>query len=77
MVKLAFGTALLLISGSAYADEVVIHRDAPAAVVVEHPAPVEHRSVDVERRRDDCASKTVHTENDMGDSRTVTHTDCD
>lgn len=76
MVKLAFGTALLLISGSAYADEVVIHRDAPA-VVVEHPAPVEHRSVDVERRRDDCASKTVHTENGMGDSRTVTHTDCD
>lgn len=75
MLKFAFGAALLLVSGSAYADEVVIHRDAPA-VVVEHPAAVEHRSVDVERR-DDCASKTVHTENGMGDSRTVTHTDCD
>ena len=73
-IKTAFVASAVLFAGSAYADEVVIHRDAPAAVVVpsESHTTVEHRS-----SSDGCESKTVHKENDMGDSKTMTKTNCD
>lgn len=69
MLRTALVAATLLSAGSAYADEVVIHRDAPpptsSSTTVEH-----HESAD------GCASKTVHKENDMGDSKTVTKSNC-
>ena len=60
--------------GMAVADEVIIHRDAP--VVVE-PAPSTSTTT-VEKREsvDGCASKTVHQENDAGDSKTVHTENC-
>ena len=64
----------LLWAGAAYADEVIIHRD-PAPVVVE-PAPSTSTTT-VEKHGTDCDSKTVHTENDSGASKTVTKEDCD
>lgn len=75
MVKLMIFAAALFGTGTAYADEVVIHRDAPA-VVVERPAATS-TTVEHHVSSDGCATKTVHKENDMGDSKTVTKTDCD
>lgn len=56
----------------ALADEVIIHRDdAPpppttsTTTVEKHEAPVT-----------DCSSSTVHKENDAGDSKTVTRSNC-
>ena len=76
MIKIAIVAAAMLSAGSAYADEVIIHRDAPREVVVEPPVAssttVEHRS-----SGDGCATKSVHSENSMGDSKTVTKSNCD
>ena len=75
MIKIMLIAATMLGAGSAYADEVIIHRDAPREVVAEPPASsttVEHRS-----SSDGCATKSVHSENDMGDSKTVTKSNCD
>lgn len=75
MVKIMILAAAILSAGTAYADEVIIHRDAPREVVVEPPAAsttVEHRS-----SSDGCATKSVHSENSMGDSKTVTKSNCD
>lgn len=75
MIKVMILAAAMVSAGSAYADEVVIHRDAPREVVVEPPASsttVEHRS-----SGDGCATKSVHSENSMGDSKTVTKSNCD
>ena len=66
------GTAPL---GTAMADEVIIHRDAPA--VVEEPAPSSTTTVEKHESADGCASKTVHKENDAGDSKTVHTENCD
>lgn len=68
MLKIAFVAASMLVAGSAFADEVVIHRDdapPPSSTTVEH-----------RESSDGCSSKTVHKENDMGDSKTVTKSDC-
>ena len=64
--------AATIASGLAWADEVIIHRDAP--VVVE-PAPP--RDVVIERRRPDCATTTTRREDGLGSSETVTRRDCD
>jgi hypothetical protein len=75
MIKSLLIAATLLGAGSAYADEVIIHRDAPREVVVapsESHTTVEHRS-----SSDGCATKSVHSENGMGDSKTVTKSNCD
>ena len=62
--------------GIASADEVVIHRDA--APVVVDPAPSSSTTtVEKHVSPDGCASKTVHQENDVGDSKTVHSEDCD
>lgn len=55
----------------ASADEVVITRERPAAVV-----PVAPPVVVREDRSTDCATTTVRKENDLGDSKTVKKTDC-
>ncbi|GAC1330828.1 MAG: hypothetical protein NVSMB26_08600 [Beijerinckiaceae bacterium] len=80
MHKLALiGAASLLSIGCAYAEETtVIHRDAPppaVGVVVGAPA-AEHRSTTVTTGGVGCETKTVHKENDLGDSKTVKKTDC-
>lgn len=75
MIKIMILAAAMASAGSAYADEVIIHRDAPREVVVEPPASsttVEHRV-----HSDGCATKSVHSESDTGDSKTVTKTNCD
>ena len=62
-------------AGVAMADEVIIHRDAP--VVVE-PAPSSTTTTEEKHvSPDGCASKTVHQENDVGDSKTVHTENCD
>ena len=57
---------------------VIEHRDNPG-VVIEHrqsPAVVEHRSVETTGSIN-CKSKTVKSENDMGDRTTVHKEKCD
>ena len=73
MVKVMIVAASLLVAGSAFADEVIIHRDGDTA-----PPPVSSSST-VEHRTssDGCATKSVHSENSVGDSKTVTKTNCD
>jgi hypothetical protein len=59
----------LFIGSAAFADETVVVPGAP---------PAEHKEVTVEHHNDgDCHSKTVHKENDEGESKTVHKTDCD
>ena len=69
MLKIALVAATMLASGTAFADEVIIHRDVP-------PPPSSTTTVEHHESADGCASKTVHKENDMGDSKTVTKSDC-
>lgn len=79
MKKLALiGAASLLTIGCAYAETTVIHRDAgpPAVGVVVGAPPVEHRTT-VVKGGVGCEQKTVHKENDMGESKTVKKTNCD
>lgn len=67
-------SAGLLWGSAAYADEVIIHREA-APVVVE-PAP-STSTTRIEKHGAGCDSTTVHKENDLGESKTVTKEDCD
>jgi hypothetical protein len=76
MLKSSFIAMSLLVAGSAYADEVIIHRDPDVPVVVEHSVPPPADAVVIERRRP-CQTTTTHTEDDTGASRTVTQRDCD
>ena len=70
------GLAGIAVSGTAMADEVIIHRDA--APVVADPAPSSTTTtVEKHEGADGCASKTVHQENDVGDSKTVHTENCD
>jgi hypothetical protein len=67
-------SGVLFASSAALADEVVIHHDGPDAVAVpppDHHVVVEHDS------SEGCQTKTVHKENDEGDSKTVSKTNCD
>lgn len=76
MKKLVIATSLLVsFALPAFADEttVVKERDRPAGVEVGVPGVAGVRVGD----RDGCKSKTVHKENDMGDSKTVHKTNCD
>ena len=68
MLRTALAAAAMLAAGAAFADEVVIHRDSPP--------PETSRSVTETHTDTGCSSKTVHKENDMGDSKTVTKSDC-
>jgi hypothetical protein len=64
-------------SSTAFADEVVIHHDAPPGVVIPLPIPQpDRRDTLVERRSPDCETTTIHKENDKGDSKTVERTNC-
>jgi hypothetical protein len=76
MIKVMILAAAMLSAGSAYADEVIIHRDAPHAVIVEPPVS-SSTTVEHHEHGDGCATKSVHSENDAGDSKTVTKTNCD
>jgi hypothetical protein len=77
----------LLLSGVAFAsstaraDDVTIQREErPNGVVIPLPIPQpDNRDTVVERRSHDrdCDTKTVHRENDMGDSKTTTRTRCE
>ena len=69
MLKIILVAGTMVFAGSAFAEEVIIHReDAPppptSKTVVEH-----HDAVG-------CETKTVHKENGMGDSTTVKKSDC-
>ncbi len=72
---IAAGIAFAL-TGFARAETTVIEHAPAAGVVVEHhdAGPViEHREVETT----DCAKTTVHKEDDMGNSKTVTKKSCD
>ena len=70
MLKVLFVASTILVAGPAFADEVIIHRDdAP-------PPPSSTTTVEHHESADGCSSKTVHKEDDAGDSKTVTHSDC-
>ena len=69
MLKITLVAATMLVTGSAMADEVTIHRD-------DVPPPSSRTTVEKHESSDGCSSKTVHKENDMGDSKTVTKSDC-
>ena len=73
MLRIMLVAATMLSAGTAFADEVVIHRDTDA------PPPPSSSSTTVEKHTssDGCASKSVHKENDAGDSKTVQTTSCD
>lgn len=66
--------ATVLPAGQAFADEVIIHRDAPEVLDVPPPPP---RDVVIERRRPDCATTTTRREDGLGGSTTTTRRDCD
>ncbi len=68
MLRTVLAVATMLATGSAFADEVVIHRDSPP--------PESSRTVTETHSDAGCSSKTVHKENDVGDSKTVTKSDC-
>ncbi len=70
MLKVVLVAATMLVTGTAFADEVIIHRDdAP-------PPPSSSTTVEHHESADGCSSKTVHKENDMGDSKTVSRSNC-
>ncbi len=71
-------SAFAFLTGSAFAEDVIIQRDSP-----DMDRSTVHRSVggDVEKKvitrdGDGCASKTVKKTNGMGDSVSKTKTDC-
>ncbi len=72
MLKIMLIAATVLSAGTAFADEVVIHRDG-----VDAPPSSTSTTVEKHTSSDGCASKTVHKENDAGDSKTVHATNCD
>jgi len=68
----------LLAGPAVLADETVIHRDDPQpSIVVPLPIPQPTQRETVIEHRRDCESKTVHKENDAGDSETVRKERCD
>jgi len=67
----------LFAGSAALADTVVIHRDDAGVVVPAAPPNTEHKVVVEHHSSDGCDSKTVHKDNGMGDSKTVTKTNCD
>jgi hypothetical protein len=73
------GLSSAFLSSNVLADETIIHRDdSPPGIVVPLPIPQpEHRETTVERRDHGCDSKTVHRENDIGDSETVRKEHCE
>lgn len=72
MLRTMLIAATMLGAGTAFADEVIIHRDdAPP------PPPASSTTVETHRSVDGCESKTVHKENDEGDSKTVHKENCD
>ena len=72
MLKIMLITATMFTAGTAFADEVIIHRDSADA-----PPPSTTTTIEKHESADGCASKTVHKENDAGDSKTVKTTNCD
>ena len=73
MLKIMLVAATVLSAGTAFADEVVIHHDSVDAA----PPPSSSTTIEKHTSSDGCASKTVHKENDAGDSKTVQSTNCD
>ena len=69
MLKVVLVAATMLVTGTAFADEVVIHHD-------DVPPPTSSTTVEHRESSDGCSSKTVHKENDLGDSKTVTQSNC-
>ena len=77
MKKLAsIGAASLLTVGCSYAETTVIHRDPSPPAIAVVGSPVEDRTT-VIKSRIGCEHKTVHKENDMGESKTIKKTTCD
>lgn len=71
MLKVMLLAATMLGTGTAFADDVVIHRDGADA------PPAASTTVEKHDSGDGCQSKTVHKENDEGDSKTVQKSNCD
>lgn len=76
MLKSVLIASAMLWAGTALADEVIIHRDAPVEVVTPPPSSTT-TTVEKHVTPDGCESKTVHKENDEGDSKTVHSENCD
>ncbi len=69
MLRFALVAVMALTTGTAFADEVIIHRD-------DAPPPSSRTVTETHSGDTGCASKTVKKENDLGDSKTVTKSDC-
>ena len=69
MLKMLLVAGTMLVAGSAFADEVIIHRE-------DAPPPSASKTVVEHHDEGGCDSKTVHKENSMGDSTTVKKSDC-
>lgn len=78
MLRTFLVLAAALGASSAYADEVIIQRDAPVVVEPVPPPPPPSETVIVKKRLPDCATTRTHTEDEVtGSSETVTRRDCD
>lgn len=68
MSKTLLLAAIMLGASPAFAEEVIVR---PGVAAPDREVVRDHD------RAGGCDSKTVHKENDAGDSKTVTKTDCD
>jgi hypothetical protein len=71
-------TAFAFLSGSAFAEEVIIQKDSPDVdkTVVHRSAGGEVQKKVITHNEDGCASKTVKKSNGMGDSVSKTESNC-
>lgn len=74
MLKTTLIAASMVLAASAFAGSALAQ-----GVVIERAAPAEPSAstTTIEKHGVDCDSKTVHRENDLGESKTVTRTNCD
>jgi hypothetical protein len=71
-------SALAFLSGSAFAEDVIIQKDSPdmdRTVVHRSAGPTMEKKV-ITHDEDGCASKTVKKSNGMGDSVSKTESNC-
>nr|WP_043750632.1 hypothetical protein [Methylobacterium nodulans] len=75
----ALATVAGVSTASRAEDTTVIHRDGPAGTVVDRSTTgtVEKKTVTHSSDGVGCGSKTVHKENDLGESKTVHKESCD
>ncbi|MGU3540799.1 hypothetical protein [Methylobacterium sp. A54F] len=71
------GSALVAPTVASAEETTVIRRDGPGPVVGETTGTVERKTVTRSSDGMGCGSKTVHKENDAGESKTVHKEGCD